>query len=137
MGIKRLRNVGVLLVKTPQADFFRFFGQQVRYDLIEARGLIPLAPEVDEEFTAQGAEGLRQVLHFQTPEKAEAIPDFAPQEPNVGFYMYYHHFYHAPDYFFFVAISREALTEQQKEDIVALIDAVEFDAQPSAVERQD
>jgi len=135
LGIKRIRAAGILLAKDPQADFFQFFAQQVRFQLIEA-GLTALEPEVDEEFTAQGKAGLCQILHFKNPEDAKLIPSYAPQEPNAEFYLYYHHFYSKPDYFFFTAISRQALTPEQRAELVALIDAVEFGAQPVIVEEE-
>lgn len=135
LGIKRIGNAGILLAKEPQADFFQFFAQQVRFQLIES-GLTPLEPEVDEEFSAQGKPGLCQILHFRNPEDAKRIPSYVPQEPNAEFYLYHHHFYYAPDYFFFAAISRQALTPEQRAEMVALIDAVEFDAQP-IVEEED
>ncbi len=135
LGIERIGNAGMLLAKEPQADFFQFFAQQVRFQLIES-GLTPLEPEVDEEFSAQGKPGLCQILHFRNPEDAKRIPSYVPQEPNAEFYLYYHHFYNKPDYFFFVAISRRALTPEQRAELVALIDAVEFDAQP-IVEEED
>jgi hypothetical protein len=135
LGIKRIGNAGILLTKEPQADFFQFFAQQVRFQLIEA-GLTPLAPEVDEEFSAQDKPGLCQILHFKNPEDAKLIPSYVPQEPNAEYYLYYHHFYSEPDYFFFAAISRQALTLEQRAALVALIDAVEFDAQP-LVEEED
>lgn len=133
LGIKRIRAAGIMLAKEPQADFFQFFAQQVRFQLIET-GLTPLAPEVDEEFTAQGKAGLCQILHFKNPEEAKPILSYVPQEPGAEYYLYYHHFYSQPDYFFFTAISRQALTPEQRAKIVALIDTTEFNAQPMAEE---
>jgi hypothetical protein len=135
LGVKRIRAAGILLTKEPQADFFQFFAQEVRFQLIEA-GLKPLAPEEDEEFTAQGKAGLCQILKFKNPEDAKRIPSYVPQEPGAEYYLYYHHFYSKPDYFFFTAISRQALTPEQRAEIVALIDATEFDAQPAAEEEE-
>ena len=135
LGVKRIRAAGITLTKEPQADFFQFFAQQVRFQLIES-GLKPLAPEVDEEFAAQGKAGLCQILHFKNPEDAKLIPSYVPQEPNAEYYLYYHHFYSEPDYFFFVAISRQALTPEQRAELVALIDAVRFDAQPAVEEEE-
>ncbi|MCD6282959.1 hypothetical protein J7J84_05080 [bacterium] len=135
LGIKRIRAAGILLAKEPQADFFQFFAQQVRFQLIKA-GLTPLEPEVDEEFTAQGKAGLCQILHFRNPEDTKLIPSYVPQEPGAEYYLYYHHFYSKPDYFFFTAISRQALTPEQRAEIVALIDATEFNAQPIAAEEE-
>jgi hypothetical protein len=130
LGVKRLANVGILLAKDPQADFFKFFAQQIRYDLITVGHLDPLEPEKDEEFTAQGKPGLRQTLHFRLPEKVDDVPGFLPKEPKAEVWVYYHHFYVKPDYYFFVAISRQALTQQQQDGIIALISAVQFSAQP-------
>ena len=135
LGIKRIGNAGVLLSKEPQADFFQFFAQQVRFQLVEA-GLTPLEPEVDEEFSAQDKPGLCQILHFRNPEDVKLIPSYVPQEPSAEFYLYYHHFYSKPDYFFFAAISRQTLTPEQRAELVALIDAVEFGAQPVAEEAE-
>jgi len=131
LGIKRLGRVGAMLAKPPGTDFFVFYAQQVRYDLIEGCGLKPLEPEVNEEFTAQGAPGLRQVLHFQNPEDPKTVPRFAPPEPGAEFYLYYHHFYYEPDYYFFVAVSRRELTEEEKAGIIAFIDRTQFGAQPT------
>jgi hypothetical protein len=129
-GIKRLANVGILLAKEPQADFFKFFAQQIRYDLITVGKLNPLEPEKDEEFTAQGKPGLRQVLHFKVPDKLEKVPSFIPQEPNAEVWVYYHHFYMAPDYYFFVVVSKQALTQPQLDAIVDFIGKTQFKAQP-------
>jgi len=133
LGIKRIRAAGILLAKEPQADFFQFFAQQVRFQLIE-EGLTALEPEVDEEFTAQGKAGLCQILHFRNPEDIRLIPSYVPQVPNAEYYLYYYHFYSEPDYFFFTAISRRALTADQRAELMALIDAVEFNAQPMVEE---
>jgi hypothetical protein len=130
LGVKRLANVGILLAKEPQADFFKFFAQQIRYDLITIGHLTPLEPEKDEEFTAQGKPGLRQTLHFRLPEKLKDVPGFLPKEPKAEVWVYYHHFYVKPDYYFFVATSQQALTQQQLDGIIAFINAVQFGAQP-------
>lgn len=135
LGIKRIGNAGVLLSKEPQADFFQFFAQQVRFQLVEA-GLTPLEPEVDEEFSAQDKPGLCQILHFKNPDNPKLIPSYVPQEPGAEFYIYYHHFYYKPDYFFFAAISRQTLTPEQRAGLVALIDAAEFNAQPMVEEEE-
>ncbi len=130
LGIKRLANVGILLKKDPQADFFKFFAQQVRFDLIDVGKLTPLKPETNEEFTAQGKPGLRQVLHFSIPKEMENLPSFVPQEPGKEVWIYYHHFYFPPDYYFFVAISKQALAQPQLDSIVSLINTAQFQAQP-------
>jgi hypothetical protein len=130
LGVKRLANVGILLAKEPQADFFKFFAQQIRFDLITVGNLDPLEPEKDLEFTAQGKPGLCQILHFRLPEKLDKVPSFLPREPKVEVWVYYHHFYSKPDYFFFVAIARQPLTQQQQDGIIALINSTQFNAQP-------
>lgn len=132
IGIKRLSNVGILLQKDPQVDFFRFFAQQVRFDLIDVGKLSPMQPEVNEEFTAQGKPGLRQILHFAIPKDMENLPSFVPQEPGAEVWIYYHHFYYKPDYYFFVAVSRQALPKEQLDEVVKLIETAQFHAQPLA-----
>ncbi len=131
LAVKRIRGAGVLLSKDPQADFFQFFGQQVRYNLIDDLGLKPLEREVDEEFTAQGRPGLRQTLHFQVPEKP--VPGLKQFEavPGGELYLYYHHFYVKPDYYYFVLIADHALPPETLQLAVSLIEATQFNAEPA------
>lgn len=130
LGIKRIANVGILLEKEPQADFFKFFAQQVRFDLIDLDKLIPIGQEVDEEFQAQGKPGLRQVLHFSIPKDVSKIPSYLPKEPGKEVWVYYHHFYYKPDYYFFVAIAGQQLDKPKLDGIVSLINSTQFQAQP-------
>lgn len=130
LGIKRIGNVGILLQKEPQADFFKFFAQQVRFDLIDEDKLIPIGQEVDEEFQAQGKPGLRQVLCFTIPKDISSLPAYLPKEPGKEVWLYYHHFYSKPDYYFFVAIAGQQLDKAKLDGIVSLINSTQFQAQP-------
>ncbi len=130
LGIKRIGNVGILLQKEPQADFFKFFAQQVRFDYIDEEKLTPIGQEVDEEFQAQGKPGLRQVLHFSIPKDLSNVPSYLPQEPGKEVWLYYHHFYYKPDYYFFVAIASQQLDKAKLDGIVSLINSTQFQAQP-------
>lgn len=134
LGVKRIRGAGTLLSKDPQADFFQFFGQQVRYSLIEDLKLKPIGREEDHEFTAQGRPGLRQIMHFAVPEKAvRGIEQFGAV-PGGELYLYYHHFYASPDYFYFVLMADHALPQQTLDLTAGLIDTTEFNAQPAPAE---
>ena len=130
LGIKRIGNVGILLQKEPQADFFKFFAQQVRFDMVDRDKLTPIGQEVDEEFQAQGKPGLRQVLHFTIPKDISSLPEYLPKEPGKEIWIYYHHFYYKPDYYFFVAISDQQLDKAKLDGIVSLINSAQFQAQP-------
>jgi len=136
LGVKKIRGAGALLSKDPQADFFQFFGQQVRYSLIDDLKLKPIGREEDQEFTAQGRPGLRQVLRFAVPEKPVPGLEQYYAVPGGELYLYYHHFYSKPDYFYFVLMAGHALPQETLDLTVNLIDATEFNAQPAPEESE-
>jgi len=129
LGAKKLFGIGALLLKEPGSDFFKYFSGETLHHFQDHYGMELTEQETVEDFTAQNRPGGVQFMHMKLPEDRSRLPLYVPTDVD-EVYLYYFHYYFPPDYWYFAAISKQRLSENDIAYAVKFIEGVDFTWQP-------